>query len=226
VSHLGLIHRELQDFEAAIVHDEEGLRLARESGSPGAETGALLNLALDFMKVGRHDEASRSLGVIDTGRGDGAFFGWHTRLRLEAARSESWLGLKELEQSREGAQHLLSEATRHGAHAYSTNARVLLARVALATGDLDEAFGQLQDAVSRLKQYPAPVMSWRVYALLAEVHSGRGDRPAAEQARQTALGTAHRLAASIRDETLKERFMGSPAVRRLSEAGVDPEGAR
>jgi len=226
VSHLGLMHRELQDVDAAIVHDQEGLRLARQGGSPGAESGALLNLAFDYIQAGRHDKASRSLEAIDAARGDADFFGWHTRLRLEAARSARWLGMRELEQASEGAQRLLREATQHGAHTYSIGARELLARVALATGGLDEAFGQLQDAVSRMGEYPAPLMSWKIFALLTEVCSARGDRPAAEQARQTAIGTVQRLAESIRDETLKERFMGSPAVRRLLEGAASTEGVR
>jgi len=53
---IGWMHRELQDFEGALKHDQEGLRVARQYHVLEAEANSLINLSIDHTYEGKAEE--------------------------------------------------------------------------------------------------------------------------------------------------------------------------
>jgi len=213
VSHLGSIHRELQDFGAAVLHDEEGLRTAREDEASAAETSVLINLALDKTQGGRGDQASEVLGAIRSLAEGSTWLGWWTGVRLKGALAEHRLGRGELAEAREAAEQFLDSAARHDAHTHAFGARRLLAEVELAQGEPGAAIAHLDEALEQLQDHPAPLITWRIYATLGRARSALGEVGAASEARREAAAIVRGVADNVHDEALRATFLSSAAVQ-------------
>ena len=212
LSQVGWAHRELQDFAGAIEYDREGLRVAREGGSPWAEASALLNLAVDHTQAGQLESAAALFQELDgVMKGEG-WLGWHHDLRLQAALSEHWRLRGDFARSEEHARRLLEAAARHQARTYLLSAQMLLAEAALAKGDPEAAIVHLAEGLDPERCQSAPLAAWKTYATLGRVLSRLDDEAAAREAYGQAASIVRSMAASFDDWALQDRFLGSPAV--------------
>ena len=124
----GWIHRELQDFEGAMVFDRQGAETAHRLGVVEAEVNSVINLAFDHFHAGDKEgthSAMKSAGAIISHE---AWFRWRFEIRFLAARAEHTL-------SRADALCLLEKATHYRARKYMVAGHTLLARIAMAEGD-------------------------------------------------------------------------------------------
>jgi tetratricopeptide (TPR) repeat protein len=215
-NHVGWIHRELQDFEGAVARDEEGLRIAQQSGVPEAEASALLNLAFDHTQAGRLDEAAAIFERVPGERE--TWFGWLHAMRLHAALGEYGLKRGDLDKAAEHGRRLLETATRHEARTYTVAAHRLLAELALARGELSVAVAHLAGARQQLRAQPAPLAAWKTYATLGRLRAALGDRERASQAWGEAAAVVRAIAGSVADPALRATFLGSPAAREILDA--------
>lgn len=217
-SALGWLHRELQDFETAIAHDREGLRVAREDGVAEAEAAALLNLCVDFTQAGRMREARDVAATLDALSGAG--FGWFHGLRRESALAEHQLAVRDLERAARHARQLVAAASQHGARTYRIGGHRLLAEAALLRGDLAEAAGELASASELLADSPIPLIAWKTRATVARLRAAAGDPASAREAWREADGIVRGIADQIDDATLQGAFLGSSSVAEIR-AGSD-----
>jgi len=216
-SHVGWIHRELQDFDRAIEHDQEGLALARENRVGEAETSALLNLSLDYTQAGRLDEAFEILESLEKGRSRADWFGWLGEIRLDGALTEHWLARGDMPRAAGHARQLLAAAAPRGAHTYVATAHRALLEVSSQAGDLATAASHETAALDELRSHPAPVCAWRVHAAIGRLRAAAGNGEGARDAYRAAAVDVRTIADGVEDSDLKGIFLGSTAVRAVLE---------
>lgn len=216
-NHMGFIHRELQDVAGAIEHDREGLRLARAHGIAEAESGALLNLGVDYTHAGQLEHALEFLEESQAAAPKN-WFAWFSGLRLLAALVAYWLARGDRRRAAELATQLLEDARRHGALVYVVAAHRMTAEGALADGDAAGAAMAVGQARAALGSAAAPLEAWRVHALNGRCQAALGDRAAALAAWRQAAELVQSIAAGTQEPALRASFLGSPAVREVLDA--------
>ena len=179
---IGWIHRELQDFEHAVKHDQNGLEVGREHHVLEAEANSLINLGIDFAQTGKGEKTLPSFHEAEGIFERDAWFRWRYNIRLQAGTCEYWLSLGDLKQAGEYGRRLLEVATQYQARKYIAVARKLLAEIAMANGNFAGAKAEINAALDQLSQYPAPLVAWKTYATLARLQHEVSDM-LAEQAR-------------------------------------------
>jgi len=229
VSHVGWVHRELQDSDVAHGHDREALALAREEDVPWTpEVEALLNLAFDHAQAGRDEEARQVQAELDALSGEGVFFGWYNRMRTTAARAAHAFLRGDMPSASALARELVAAATQVQARMYVIGGRRLLAESAMAQGDLAEAGRELELAAEVLRTCPCPLEAWKTFAVLGRLRKLEGRGAEAREAFARASASVRVIAEQVRDGDLRSRFLASPQVQPiLHEAGaVSSEGGR
>lgn len=216
-SQVGWVHRELHDFERAVEQDQEALRIARAARAQQAEASALINLAMDYTRAGRLDEASLILRDLETIHSQAVWFGWLYDLRLQGALADHSLACGEMSRAEEHGRRLLDLAERHEGWTYAVTAHRVLAEAALVKGDSGEAASHLAGALDVLRDHPAPLEAWRVHATIGRVRSTFGAPAEAAEAYGQAWLIAREIAASADDAVLSTAFLDSAAVREIAE---------
>ncbi|MEP6636859.1 MAG: hypothetical protein ABJB97_09055, partial [Acidobacteriota bacterium] len=212
---IGWMHRELQDFEGALKHDQEGLRVARQYHVLEAEANSLINLSIDHTYEGKAEETISAFRETRDIFERDAWFRWRYSIRLEAATAQHWLRQGDLEKAGEFAQRLLDTANQYEVHKYIAEAHRLRAQIAIAASDPDAAEAEVAAALEELQRYPAPLVAWRTYADLGRLQSDRGDQTAAQSAFTRAAEIVKACAANVTDDNLRATFLNSTAVREV-----------
>lgn len=218
---IGWIYRELQDFDRAMEYDRQGLGVGGAHHVLEAKANALINLGIDYTELRHQPDNTLSVfrEVQDIIAHD-AWFRWRYEIRMQAATAAYWLREGDLGRAEAYAENLDTMATHVEAWKYVAIAGLLHARIALARGDDAAALDRLAGATDRLRQYPAPLVAWRVNATLGRLEMTLGNLDAAAQAFARGAETIRRIAASVRDETLRATFLASPAVSEVLDAAA------
>lgn len=206
---IGWIYRELHDFEAAHLHNDDGIEVARRHHVLEAEANSLINRGIDCTRDG--DRACTDAAfhdVHDIFERD-AWFRWRYNIRLEAATAEHWLRQGELDKAREFVTRLMDTATEHEVHKYKAVAHRLLGEISIASGDPRAADGHFNAALAELKDYPAPLVAWKTYAGAARAKAAAGDTSGAQQASARAVEIVRFIAANVADEKLRNTFLAA-----------------
>jgi tetratricopeptide (TPR) repeat protein len=212
---IGWIHRELQDFDAALEYDQQGLAVGREHHVLEAEANSLINLGFDHIHANQREETLLVFNEVEDIFRRDAWFRWRWYIRLQAGTAEHWLSQGDAEKAREFAVRLLDTATQYQAHKYIAVAHKLMAQVAVANGDRAEAEKQFEAAFEELLKYPAPLVAWKIYAERGHLKLQEGDRSSAQEAFAHANTIVNSIAANIRDARLQAVFLSSTAVREV-----------
>jgi predicted ATPase len=218
---LGWLHRELQDFEGALQYDQEGLQISREFHVLEAEANSLINLGIDHTHAGNNQETIAAFHKVRDIFERDAWFRWRYNIRLEAATAEHWLRQGDLAKAREFTGRLLAAAGEFKSRKYVAVAHKLQGQVAIAAGDPIAAKAEFGAALEVLREYPAPLVTWRVWAELGRLQSSLGESAAARAAFGSAAQIVDACAASVAEGDLRARFLDSVAVREVL-AGAKP----
>jgi tetratricopeptide (TPR) repeat protein len=209
---LGWIHRELQDFEGAMVFDREGAETAHRLGVVEAESNSVINLAFDHFHAGDTEGMNSAVKFAESILSRDAWLRWRFQIRLQAARAEQTL-------SRLDAVCLLEKATHFRARKYMIAGHTLLARISIAEGDTATADAELKLAIRILHHFPAPLAAWKTYSILGSLQAQLGREDAARAAFREAASIIGYIAGNIGDERLRGIFLDSAAVKKaLGEA--------
>ncbi|MEP6742319.1 MAG: hypothetical protein ABJB61_07450, partial [bacterium] len=214
---LGWLHRELQDFDGALKHDQEGLEVARQYHVLEAEANSLINLGIDHTYAGKAEETVAAFRETHDIFKRDAWFRWRYNIRLEAATAWHWLrqGDADLEKAGEAARRLLDTANQYEVHKYIAEAHRLNAQIAMAANDPATAEAEFTAALEELDRYPAPLVAWRTYAALGRLQSERGRLIDAQAAFTKAAEIVNACAANVTDDDLRATFLNSTAVRQV-----------
>src|SRR6266545_2142210 len=209
---IGWIHRELQDFEGALKHDQQGLEVGHQHHVLEAEANSLINLGIDYTHSGRSEETISAFHKVRDIFERDAWFRWRYNIRLHAAMAEHWLRLGDTAKAREIVTRLLETARKYEVHKYTAVGHKLLAEIAIAKGDTPTAETEFAAALDELRRYPVPVVEWTIYAELGRVKASAGDDVAARDAFVKSAEIIDRIAASVGDASLREIFLKSDVV--------------
>jgi tetratricopeptide (TPR) repeat protein len=223
LAHQGWLRREIQAFEGAAAFSEEALRVARENPSSVApETEALMNLCVDYALAGRTADSERMLRELEASRST-SMGKWLDELRLRSTSAVHWLVRGDAGAAREHAQRMLKVATPLGAAMYPTEARRLLGEIALADGRPVDAIAEATAALEGLRERPAPLEAWRILSTLGRGRLALGDAAGARAAFHESRTVVASIADGIHEPSLRDAFLGSPAVRAVEAGASRPD---
>jgi tetratricopeptide (TPR) repeat protein len=223
VIRVGWAHREILAHERAREFSAEALQLAREAGIPQApETEALLDLAVDEVRLGHVERATELLTELEARVAEDTWLRWMSELRLAAAAAEHWMACGELDRAAEHAGRLLGLARRLKARNYQSTAERIRAELALARGGgVEEAAERLAQPLEEFRRFPAPFEVWKSASLLGRLRRQLGDDEGAGRAFAQAAEAVQTIAAGITDETLRDGFLRAPPVREVLDAAPE-----
>jgi tetratricopeptide (TPR) repeat protein len=204
---IGWIYRELYDFESAHKYNEDGIEVSRRHHVLEAEANSLINRGIHCTYSGAHEETAAAFHEVRDIFERDAWFRWRYNIRFEAAMAEHWLSQGDVGKAREFVDRLQATATEHEVHKYIAVAHQLMAQVSIANGDLAEAEKHFDAALAELANYPAPLVTWKVYAGRARLKSQMGDAAGAEESSARAKEIVNFIAANVNDEKLRTTFL-------------------
>jgi tetratricopeptide (TPR) repeat protein len=217
---IGWIHRELGDLDHAIEHDRAGVEIARQHQVLEAEINSVINLGYDYTQQGKREKSPPAFREAEALLERDGWMRWRFNLRLQAGQAEYWLAQGNPEQAKEHARRLLESASHYEARKYIAVAHKLLAEVAIARGDLTAGETQLNAALDQLREFPAPLVAWRIYATLGRLRLQMGESASAREAFAQAAKIIEQIAANVSDEKLRATFLNSALVREVLEASA------
>lgn len=209
---IGWIYRELYDFESAHKYNEDGIDVSRRHHVLEAEANSLINRGIDCIHAGEHQQTADAFHEVADIFDRDAWFRWRYNIRFEAAMTEHWLRQGELAQARKHVERLRATATEHEVHKYIAVSHQLMAKLAIAEGDLVEAEKEFQAALTELGNYPAPLVTWKVHAAHAQLKSQMGDAAGTQESSARAKEIVDAIAANVSDERLREIFLTSAVL--------------
>lgn len=212
---LGWIYRELHDFEHALEHDRRGLEIARRDHLPEVEANALLNFCQEYARRGAFEEWQAAFRELEEVIARYPWMRARYQMRLHTVSAEYWLAAGDLGRAEEEAARLLELNTRYAYHKDEAVTRKLMAEIAEARGQAGEAEAELEKSLVLLREHPAPLVAWRVYAALGRVRSRRSGVEAGREAYRAAGEIIGRIAEGLDDEQLRDTFLSSDAVREV-----------
>jgi ATP/maltotriose-dependent transcriptional regulator MalT len=113
----------------------------------------------------------------------------------------------ELDRAREYSERLEKTAREHGVHKYLAVAHQLMAESLVESGDLAGATERFNAALAELKDYPAPLVAWKVHAGIARLKSQAGDATSAAEHATRAREIVDSIAANVSDDNLRQNFL-------------------
>jgi tetratricopeptide (TPR) repeat protein len=210
---LAWIYGEMQDFDTAIRHNSEGIKLARRGGMVEAEANSLINLLQAFTQTGELENAGSILIEIE------ALFGrdpWHQwrffEIRYNIAAADYWLSRGDPARSAVHAREGLRNAASHSAAKHEASARNTLAAVEASAGDCQAAESDLLAALDALRNRPAPLVAWKTFAGLGRLYQKMGKGKESRAAFIQAAAIVSGIAATVDEGRLKQCFLNSPAA--------------
>jgi tetratricopeptide (TPR) repeat protein len=222
VSQQGWIHRELAAVAKARELDGRALALARENPSPWTpEVDALLNLCVDDVRAGNPESAADTLAILEDGTRTRDMFRWMSELRREQVATEYHAARGAHAATGHRATQLENVARRLGARNYLCTAARLMAEVTLAQqGDCRQALAKLERALAALRDYPAPLETWKARRVLGLLRRRLGDERSARNAFVAAAADVDTIVRGTDEPALRQSFLGTPGVREvLTQAG-------
>ncbi|HEX7360749.1 MAG TPA: AAA family ATPase [Bryobacteraceae bacterium] len=204
----GWIHRELEDIEGAVAFDRDGADTARRLAVVEAEVNSVINLGFDYFRAGDDKSGCLAMKSAESLLSQAPLLRWRFEIRFQAARAEQTL-------SKPDALCLLEKATKYGARKYIVAGRTMLAKIAMAEGDLVTGEAELNAALTILREFPAPLVAWKTWSMLGRVYTGLQKAGAARAAYREAASVVREIAGNVSDGRLREIFLGSAAVQEV-----------
>ena len=155
-----------------------------------------IDVAIDLLTVARN--VMRERRTLTT---------WHWRMALEWGMADACLAAGLLDEARRHAEtfHDLAYALRE--RTWRALASETAARIALRIGDLATAYSRLRDAWKETEAGELPLVQWRLHAVEAKLHEGKGCRESAAASRRTWHEGLQRLADTLPAEHVGRRTL-------------------
>jgi tetratricopeptide (TPR) repeat protein len=199
---VGWLHRELQDWETALRLDGENVGLAKEMQMPEGEANSHVNLAHDFLSLGEVDRASDHLQQAERIYQQDVWYRWRYNIRLQSEMARHAILRGDLKRGTLHAENCLSNAVSTQAAKYVAWSHKLL--------------GDIEMALATVTQYRCPTIEWKILAAAADLAGRRKDSARRNELLGRARNVIKSLADSVREDRLRELFVGSEVIRSLN----------
>ena len=212
---IGWIYREMQDLEAALQLDTENVRLAEEMGIVEGCANAHVNLGHDFLALGEPTRAFEHLQQAEHLFNQDVWFRWRYAIRLQAELTSYWISRGDLKMAAMHAAATLQAAEKSRGRKYLAWGHKLRGDIALLEERVEEARREYQTALDTLEQNPCPMIEWQIL----KASAGATRRAKTDSTSEELLGRARAviqsLADSIRDDSLRRKFLAARPFREL-----------
>jgi hypothetical protein len=212
---MGWLHRELQDLDAALRLDHEGVQMGRQLASSDAEANSHINLGHDYLMLGEPARAYAHLQEAERLYNQHVWFRWRFNLRLQAEMATYWIVRGDLEAAAGHAAASLRLAEETLSRKHMAWARKLLGDIAVLEERVEDGRRHLESALALLGGHPCPILEWRVLKAAAELARRLKNPSGSEELRGRSRAVVQSLANSIWDDRLRQSFLASKAVRDL-----------
>jgi tetratricopeptide (TPR) repeat protein len=204
----------LGDPDRALALADEALAIALERVPPAASLAHVAR-ADALIAIGRHPEAHAPLDEVDLmmlPEPDRTF------LMVAARTTRCRLALDdgEVDEAEAIAGGVLEDLRTKGVVVLEADALVALARAHLEADRLEEAGGELSEAIEQAERLGERKVLWEALALFATVQARRGAEREAHDLRERARGIVDEIATGLADRDLRHRFMSREDVAALA----------
>jgi tetratricopeptide (TPR) repeat protein len=214
---LGRLIAYLGDGERGLALADESMGVALERVPPAASISYVAR-ASALIALGRHAEAHAPLDQVDLmmlPEPDRTFL----MVAARATRSRLALTEGDVDEADAIARRLLEDLRSKGVVPLEAEALVALGRALLAADRLDEAGGELADAIEHAERLGEHRVLWEALALLATVRDRQGSASEAADLRRRARAIVDEISAGLSDAGLRRRFLARDDVHALEAAG-------
>ena len=193
----GWLHAEVQDFESAARYGEEALNATVGANPFNFFIGRNL-LVRAHVGLGNLPVARQHLDAIERRmETDGVAMESLITPQYFLNCCEYWLAAGDMGQAQQAAARLHEATAIAPDRTFLALSHSLMAKVAIAAGDLQEARAQLPRAIAIVRNAGLPVAAWRVYATAASFYESIGDTNKAVEYRARFDGVVQSLAKSL-----------------------------
>lgn len=207
---IGWIYSELLDPETALKHNLDGIVAGQQAGTQEVEANSHINASNAYTALGDLNLAWRHLSegrqILNAA---GEFLKWRFIIRLELEYANYWLVRRDLAKARASAEIALTKAEAVLARKHVAWAHKLFADIDLLEGKPEHAVTECGTALEIIKDYPCPLIEWKVLLTARQAALFCGDCERAERALDRGMALHGMLADSIRDPGLQQKFVAS-----------------
>jgi DNA-binding winged helix-turn-helix (wHTH) protein/tetratricopeptide (TPR) repeat protein len=192
---MGWLHVMALDFASALTWSETNYHPAFDT-NPFIFFCRRIVLAKAYLGLRDYPAAWMQLsGIKEKSDGENGNLDYPIRVEFYHCVCEYWLNNGKSDKAREWATRLRDLTSRAPDRNYLALAHRLLARIAIAENNADEARGQLSCAISTLENTELPLAAWRVHLTSVAFHERVGERDIAADHRARLEGILQTLAA-------------------------------
>jgi len=212
---IGWIYREMQDLEAALRLDTENVHLADEMGVVEGRANAHVNLGHDYLALGEPARAFEHLQQAQQLFNQDVWFRWRYAIRMQAEMTSYWIARGDLKMAAMHAAASLQAAEMPRARKYQAWGHKLLGDIAALEERTEEARREYQTALDLLGGHPCPMIEWQILTASAEAARRAKNDSTGEELLGRARAVIQSLADSIRDDSLRRKFLAARPFREL-----------
>ncbi len=215
---IGWIHAQIQDFDAAVQWNRQGIEAGRQADTPETEANSCINLAQVYVQLGEYPHAVELLGEgerILNREDHKQWLRWRFKMRLRLAMAEYFLATGDVDSAVESAKLAYSLAKQTLARKHMAWSAKLMGDAWVARDSLSEALRCYRRSLTIVGRYPCPILQWRITWPAAVAAARLRLKPDAEDLRNVCRRQIHEVASAIMDERLRAIFVASEAVRKI-----------
>ncbi|HLJ96108.1 MAG TPA: protein kinase [Gemmataceae bacterium] len=213
---IGWVHREMQAIENAVRLDTEGAQLAKELCNAEAEANSRVNLGHDYLALAEPERALEQLQEAQRILEQDAWMRWRYKIRLEAELASYAIVRGDLKSAAAHTKTALKSADASRSRKHSAWAHKLLGDIAALEERVVDSQREYAVALSVLERHPCPVIEWKILKAAADAAKQQKNDGASAEYRGRAMVVVQSLAATIRDDKLRQKFLAAKAVCDLS----------
>jgi DNA-binding winged helix-turn-helix (wHTH) protein/tetratricopeptide (TPR) repeat protein len=204
------------DFATAL-HDTEALQKAGRDAPGQAWNLNTITAGLSELELGRPKKALRHFEQARNGHvGPRSFLDWYWRMLGLFGSSSAHLATGNLANAGRDAVLFVQTALSCADRSLQGLAWAVKAQVVQAEGRWEEARDCMENALSAMNGFEAPVFAWRAHIIAVDFYRGARDINAAERHRENAATLILQLANSFeREDPHRETLLSAAPVRRI-----------
>jgi tetratricopeptide (TPR) repeat protein len=200
-----------------------------QAGEAQYGLGQLLSLGLlgvAYRGLGQPERAFQCFSELTRQLDQGHVVMEWVQMPVRHSLSEYWLAQGEFARARQEAERLCQLAAPPGERTYLALGGRMLAEIALAERQWEQAERGVSQALAVLEGAEAPLAEWRVWATAARLHQRQGNKAEAQTYWARSAAVLKQLADSLREvPALRHSLLHSPPVRGvLRRARIDSPG--
>ncbi|QBR70826.1 transcriptional regulator [Beijerinckiaceae bacterium] len=213
---LGWLHAEALDFAGARQICDEALDPEVEANPFSLFIGrnllakACLGLRDYPAALAQFNEIKRQIGIDRAAMDATIYPHYHYNF------SQYWIEVGDLTSAREEAMRLQEITQAPPERTYLALSHRLLARIAMAEQNFEDAEIHISRAISIVEQAKLPLAAWRVFATAANLHESAGDEAKADEMRRLSYQVIKELSETLdHDDPLRESLLAGYATEAL-----------